>query len=407
MNHRILFDDISIQPPRQIGTPPGTILCAVLTGVFASYFIWFLFVTLTRGTPYPFGDFVALWSYAKITLSHSAALLYDFAGLHAAQVALGMNPTRNAPFPYPPQVVLMLIPLGLFSYNTALIVWLAGTFMLYAAAMLIGPRLAPALALATLLAPTTTITIVSGQSGFLTAALLIGGLRLVDRHPILSGVLFGLLTYKPQFGILVPFALIAAGQWRCIASACATAAVLVIITSAVLGWTIWLSWIEALPVYQEWFSQQAVGSTFTTTVLANMQTLGAPAMVAQLAQGSTAVLAVFTVWTCFCRGPRDLAIPLLLVCTCLATPHAIVYDLPMLTSAAVLFIAIRLKSGVIFTTFEYAVLILVLVFPAVMVNSRTQVPISAMVMILFLVILLQYRRYNVQSLTIVACIKYI
>lgn len=402
MNRSILFDDTSIQTPLQIGTPPGTILCAVLTGVFASYLILFLYVTVTRETPYPFGDFVALWSYAKITLSHPAALLYDFAGLHAAQVALGMDPTKSAPFPYPPQVVLMLAPLGLFSYNIALIVWLAGTFALYAAAMLMGSRLAPALALVTLLAPTTAITIVSGQSGFLTAALLIGGLRLIDRNPVWSGVLFGLLTYKPQFGILVPFALVAAGQWRCIASACATAAVLVIVTSAVLGWTIWLSWIEALPVYQEWFSRQTVGSTFTTTVLANMQALGAPAVVAQLAQGSAAVLAVFTVWTCFRRGPRDLAIPFLLVCTCLATPHAIVYDLPMLTSAAALFIAIRLKSGVIFNTFELAALTLVFIFPAIMVHSRAQVPISATVMILFVVMLLRYCRYKAQNSVIVA-----
>ena len=53
-----------------------------------------------------------------------------------------------------------------------------------------------------LLAPTTTICLVAGQSGFLLAALLVGGLQLVARRPILAGILFGSLTYKPQFGVL-------------------------------------------------------------------------------------------------------------------------------------------------------------------------------------------------------------
>ena len=48
-----------------------------------------------------------------------------------------------------------------------------------------------------------------GQNGFLTAALLGGALHWLDRRPWLAGVLIGCLAYKPQFGVLIPVALLA------------------------------------------------------------------------------------------------------------------------------------------------------------------------------------------------------
>ena len=54
-----------------------------------------------------------------------------------------------------------------------------------------------------------------GQNGFLTAAL-IGGRRCCNwrTRPLLAGLLLGLLTYKPHFGLLFPVALIFGGYWR-------------------------------------------------------------------------------------------------------------------------------------------------------------------------------------------------
>jgi alpha-1,2-mannosyltransferase len=52
--------------------------------------------------------------------------------------------------------------------------------------------------------PGALITMAHGQNGFRTMALLGGALMLLERRPIFGGVLFGLLSYKPQFGVLVP-----------------------------------------------------------------------------------------------------------------------------------------------------------------------------------------------------------
>ncbi len=58
--------------------------------------------------------------------------------------------------------------------------------------------------------------------------------RLVCARPAagLAGVLFGLLAYKPQFGLLIPLVLAATGRWRTFAAAAATIALLVLATRA-------------------------------------------------------------------------------------------------------------------------------------------------------------------------------
>ena len=61
--------------------------------------------------------------------------------------------------------------------------------------------------------PAVFVNIGHGQNGFLTAALLGGALHLLDRRPWLAGVLIGLLAYKPQFGVLIPIALLASRRW--------------------------------------------------------------------------------------------------------------------------------------------------------------------------------------------------
>ena len=52
--------------------------------------------------------------------------------------------------------------------------------------------------------PAATWNVTAGQNGFLTAALIGGTLGLMERRTALAGVCLGLLTYKPQFGLLFP-----------------------------------------------------------------------------------------------------------------------------------------------------------------------------------------------------------
>ena len=156
--------------------------------------------------------------------------------------------------------------------------------------------------------------------------------------PVLGGMLLGMLTYKPQLGLLVPIALIAAAQWRCIAAACATAVILALIATAVLGWPCGRPVARLAAALPGTFRPGGRQSPAETDGACGSAKPGRLAGRGRLAQGLAAVLAA---WRCGSLPPcpRDLAIAVLPVCCCLATPHALIYDLPMLTGGVVLFVA--------------------------------------------------------------------
>ena len=68
-------------------------------------------------------------------------------------------------------------------------------------------------------APAVAVNLFIGQNGFFFAALLICGLINLDRRPLLAGLCFGLLTIKPQLGLLLPVMLVLTQRWRVIAAA--------------------------------------------------------------------------------------------------------------------------------------------------------------------------------------------
>src|SRR5262249_22539846 len=97
------------------------------------------------------------------------------------------------------------------------------------------------------------VNLTHGHNGFLTTALLAGGLALLDRRPLIAGVLFGLLAYKPQFAVMIPLVLLATGRWRTLAAGVATVAALTAVVSALFGTEVWHAFLA--------------GSVFTRTVV--------------------------------------------------------------------------------------------------------------------------------------------
>lgn len=352
-------------------------LIAVLAGACLSYLLLYAFVTLHRGQPYPFGDFFALWSYAKIAIAHAPAELYDPGALHSAQVALGMEPGQQNPFPYPPSFLLILWPLGFLAYTPAYALWIAATFGFYVWATAERSARAVTTAIA-ILAPTSTIMLVAGQSGFLAGALAIGGLRLVRTRPILAGVLLGLLSYKPQLWLLVPIALIAARAWRSIAAIGLTIAVLVVLTSMAFGWSVWPAWLASLPAYSRDFDAGAIRYHLMPTITANLQMLGLSLSESRFVQSAVAVGIAILIWRIYRPGATRKAASVLLAGTFLATPHAFVYDLPMLTGAITGFVAEKLRFDDGFDLAEIAVLIFALAFPALMMFAGPHIPLSTL-----------------------------
>ena len=366
--------------------PPASDKFRLLAGVFlvlfAAYGVTDLAVATARGWPGGFGDSFALWSFGRFLGHHAAVTIYDPIALRSAQLTLGMDPGASYPFPYPPSFLLVVWPLGQLPGWLAWLALVAVSLPLYLWATVSANWRSPAL-VAALVAPTTAIAIVSGQSGLLAGALLAGGLRLAVGHPTASGVLFGLLTYKPQLGLLVPVALVAAGFWRTLTVAAVTAVLLAVATSLLFGAAIWPSWVASLPAFSRQFAAES-GEIMhlMPTILVALVQLGVPPVPAQLAQwaGTAGVAAI--VWILFRSGPHDLAAAGLLVATFLATPYAFVYDMPIVATAVIWVIAERQCAAEALGTGEVLIMILALIAPITLPAGTSRFPLATLALIL-------------------------
>jgi alpha-1,2-mannosyltransferase len=363
------------------------LFAGIVLAVFAGYALIFAVVTANRLQAGQIGDFFALWSTARLAIERQPVEVYDPAALKAFQLTLGMDEGQSYPFPYPPSFLLALLPLGLLPHGIAYVIAIGGTLGLYLWAT-VGSHWRSSMMLGALLAPTTTITAVAGQAGFLAAALLIGGFRLARSRPVVAGILFGLATYKPQMGILVPVALVAAGLWRTIFAAAATVVVLVMVSSVAFGLGLWWVWIGNIIGYSQQFAAESSAiAHLMPTVSAAMAQLGAPTLLIGMAQFAVAIIVAVIVWLCFRRVLTPLAAAALFVATFLASPHAFVYDMPPVATAVLWTIAERQQAGEAFGTGEILVLLLAMVLPVALVAGPTDLPLVQLSLAMLFVII--------------------
>jgi hypothetical protein len=230
-------------------------------------------------------------------------------------------------------------------------------------------------------APTTVTAFIPAQNGFFCAALMIGGMRLLGARPVLSGLLFGVLSAKPHLGLLIPVALAAARAWTAFATAAITAGLLAVMAALAFGSGIWSAWPAAL--HEHWdiyVLQSARAAQMMLSVAPELSQLGAGHGTALAAQAVTTVLAAVSIWACYRHGERKLAGAALLAGSAIASPYALTYDVPALTVAALIFIRARLDAGELFRLDEVAILLLGLLAPYL---TGQMLPVSAVALLLF------------------------
>ena len=153
----------------------------------------------------------------RLALDGNAAAAYDWPVHKAAEVrAVGHDFENYYGWHYPPPFLFVAAVLATLPYLAAAIGWLVATLAAYVAAMrgILGQTgIFVALGF-----PAAIWNVTAGQNGFLTAALIGGTLGLLERRPVLAGICLGLLTYKPQFGLLFPIVLIADRRWATVAA---------------------------------------------------------------------------------------------------------------------------------------------------------------------------------------------
>jgi len=288
-------------------------------------------------------DFLNLWMYGRALFEGGEpARFYDVATYNdaLAQMLGAGYPGQN--WPNPPTALVVMAPFGLLNYFPALMAWALVSFLSF---YLAGRR--DVVDLRTLaisaMSPAALLCVLSGQSSLLTTAALLAIFAQLDKRPYLAGMLIGLLTVKPQLGILFPFALIASGRWRVFVSAAVTALALLAASVALGGVESWHDYIvKALPLQRE-VLQDAAGTAmpFHPTIFMNIRGLVGNhfAEIIQLAFTIAAVIAVSAAFRWRRGGDPRMLQALFLACAVSASPYMGAYDLLPLTFAAVALIA--------------------------------------------------------------------
>jgi hypothetical protein len=199
-----------------------------------------------RGKPVGY-DFIAFWSATRLAMEGRPDAAFDWATIaaahHQAVAAIG---DKVFLWHYPPTFLLAIWPLGLMPYLAALAMFVAGSLAVWAALI---SRIVPDRRwwIVAAAMPAGLINLFHGQNGFITAAIAGFALLLLERRPIVAGMLIGLLAIKPHLAILFPIALIASGNWRAFTAAAVTALAFSGVSALAFGWETVAAFIHDMP----------------------------------------------------------------------------------------------------------------------------------------------------------------
>jgi alpha-1,2-mannosyltransferase len=319
---------------RRIGAAAAILFALQLAGflfIIAGTHGWI--VPLPRPTT---TDFVSFYAAGALANDGTPALAYDSAAHLAAEERATAAGIEYQFFNYPPVFILLCALLARLPYLVAFVVFEAATLVFYlvVAGRILGDR--GAVALVALSAfPMVFWNIGLGQNAFLTAGLFGAATILIDRRPIPAGLLFGALCYKPQFGLMVPFALAAAGQWRAFAAAGISAAGLVLASLALFGTATWEAFFATVQGSHATYESGRILFAGMANTFGAARLLGAGPPVAYALQAAVSLIAAFVVaivWRRHLSLPTRAAI--LAAAALVAAPLALLYDLMLGVIAA-------------------------------------------------------------------------
>jgi len=388
-------------------------------------------------------DFSSFYSAGSFVLDGSPQAPYDLARQHAREQAIFGAATPFYSWFYPPFFLFVTAALALLPYGAALVTWQVVTLALYLIAIraitspsprlrgegreertsppgcesrtgllarIAEPVIGPGASgrphwqfdlsaytgrgdelLVALAFPAVLVNLGHGQNGFLTAALLGGALAVLDRRPIMAGLLFGLLAYKPQFGLMIPLALAAGGYWRCFIAAAATIALLAAAATAAFGLDVWHAFLDSTSFMRTVVLEQGDPGWYKMqSLFAWARMWGAPIPLAyalQAALFASLAAALIRLW----RSNTDYPVKAASLCvaTILATPFTFDYDTMVLAPAIAFFAVDAMARG--FRPWEKTALATLWLMPLVARSFAhlTLIPLGVPVMLVTFILLLR------------------
>jgi hypothetical protein len=389
-------------------------------------------------------DFSNVYAAGTYVLDGHAASAFDWPAQHARERAIFGEQTPFYGWHYPPFFLFIAGALALMPYALSLAVWQGATLVLYllslrtvlaasvpsprwgegqgegaqsyrsvpphpTALRAVAPRSSreqalsptgrgeggtpvpdPLWLLLALAFPAVFVNIGHGHNGFLTATLLASALMTLDRRPIIAGVLFGLIAYKPQFGVMIPLVLIATGRWRTFLAAAAAVVALGIATLVAFGPEVWTAFFASTHLTRSVVLEQGgTGWHKIQSVFSMVRMWGGGVPLAYAMQGAvTVALAATLIWLWRSAASYPIKAGALAIAAILATPYSLDYDFVALAPAIAFLAADGVARG--FAPYEKTALAFLWFMPLIArtVAEWTLIPLGVPAMLLVLMLAL-------------------
>jgi glycosyl transferase family 87 len=323
------------------------VLLVINVSLFPAAYFSHLWIYDGHGLGVP-TDFVNVWAAGKMVLDGHPSLAYDWDLQKQVELALlKQDFIGYFAWHYPPPFLFVASLVATFPYAAAFVGWISVSILPYLAVMraILGRGFGLVLAVAF---PMVLNNALVGQNGFLTAALIGGTLCLMPTRPVWSGICLGLLTYKPQYGVLFPLVLIAASEWRVFVAAAVTAVALAAASWVAFGTASWQAFFHWMPMFSQAFLSEGKATWWKLqSVLSMVRYCGGTEQFAWICQwivSLTVAIALVVMW----RSQKvryELKAASLAIGTMLITPYLFMYDMMVLAIPVAYLVRLGLGEG--------------------------------------------------------------
>jgi arabinofuranan 3-O-arabinosyltransferase len=292
-------------------------------------------------------DFVNVWAAGRLALEGHAAQAWDWDIQKQVELALLKKDFIGYfAWHYPPPFLFVASLLAHFPYAVAFSGWALVSLLPYLAVMraIIGRTFGLVLAVGF---PVVFNNALVGQNGFLTAALIGGTLFLMPARPVLSGICLGLLSYKPQYGLLFPLVLIAASQWTTFIAAAVVAVAMALASWLAFGTESWQAFFHWMPNFSQAFLTEGKAPWWKLqSIFSLVRYFGGGEQLAWIFQcimSASVAVGLVTMWRS--RVDYSWKAASLAAGTLLITPYLFMYDLMVLAIPVAYLVRNGLVSG--------------------------------------------------------------
>ncbi|MDB5595856.1 MAG: hypothetical protein JWM36_2817 [Hyphomicrobiales bacterium] len=348
-------------------------------------------------------DFSHFWIAGRAALDGRPTDAFDVRTHEANQRRVFGADVGTFGWHYPPPFLLPAALLAMLPLPLAFAVWMVSTNALLLFALW---RLVPdwRVLIVAVGSPMLFQNINYGQNAALSAALVGFSVTPYVRGLQPSAWALGLLSYKPNLGLPLPFVLGASGFWKSMLGAAGVIGAQVLLTCWVFGFETWTAFFHSIKQSQEILLQTMdAGMARYASAFGAARVLGLPVSSAYGLQIASTVLSISlcaTVW--LGTGDRRLKAALLIAALPLCTPYLLQYELLILLPAAVLLYSYGREHG--FAVWDAPMLGLLWVLPTISQDAAAllHIPTAFPVMACFFGLILRRIRRERQNVPAMA-----